>query len=132
MRLSQPLKILTGLLTALYFILPVFIFFTFFIRFTLIPIAQHTHSLRDAEAIMALFPLLMFPLIICINVLHFGLQILYIVLVNKDRQLSETPRILFTLGLVFIPFIAMPLYYFMYLLKAAPPNPSPQPDPDEF
>ena len=130
MRLSQPLKIFIGLLTALYAISPVFIMFIFFIPFTLIPFAHNApgvvHGLRDPEAIMALFPLLMFPLIICINTLHFGLQILYIVLVNKDRQLSETPRILFTLGLFFLPFIAMPLYYFMYLLKAAPPN---APDP---
>ena len=121
MRLSPPLKILTGLATAIYLASPIFILLFFFLPMLLIPAAEHSPALRDPEAIFALFPLLMFPVIICYNTLHFGLQILYVVLVNKDRRLSETPRILFTLGLFFLPFVAMPLYFILYLWKDASP-----------
>ena len=120
MHLSTPIKILIGLLTLLYIVSPLLIVFAFFVPISLIPVFESTTSLRDAEAIFALIPLLMFPTVLCFNAFYFGLQIFYIVQVVKNRALTDTPRILFILGLFFLPFIAMPLYYLLYTWKDAP------------
>jgi hypothetical protein len=124
MSLSQPVKILIGLLTAALVVAPLLLVFGFFVPISLIPLLERASSLRGAEAIFALFPLLLFPGILCFNVLHFSLQVFYVVQVVKNPALTDTPRILYLLGLFFLPFIAMPIYFFMHLIKDAPPDPA--------
>ena len=90
----------------------------------LLPLLAGSSQSSEAFGVLfALFPLFVVPTILCFNLFHLGLQVFYTVQILKNRQLTDTPRILFTLGTFFIPILAMPLYYFMHLLKDAPPAP---------
>ncbi len=55
--------------------------------------------------------LLIYPLMMCFTIVQFGLQIFYIVHIVKNRILGDTPKVLYTLGTFFMPFIAMPVYF---------------------
>jgi hypothetical protein len=54
---------------------------------------------------------------------QLGLQIFYVIHEIKNKALTDTIRILFTIGLFFLPYIAMPIYFFAYLWKDAPQEP---------
>ncbi len=121
---SQPVKILIGLLTAALVVAPFFLV-VFAMLFSFLPalplLAGESEPPEAFFLLFAALPLVLVPAALCLNLLIFGLQIFYTVQILKNRQLSDTPRILFTLGTFFIPYLTMPIYYFTHLLKDAPP-----------
>jgi len=122
---SKPLKIIIGVLTALVVVAPFFLAaFSLGISF-LLPASQVLSPRPPQPEFFAVFtaliPLLIFPAMFCFSILRLGLQVTYIVLIVKDRQLNDTPRILYTLGVYFLPTLAMPLYYILNFWKEAPP-----------
>lgn len=120
---SKTLKILIGILTALFIVAPFFLVL-FVMGFSFLPLIPILFSdSAPPEAFFLIFsamPFFMIPTIFCFNILVFGLQVFYTVQIIKNRQISDTPRILFILGLFFAPFIAMPLFYLLYYWKDAP------------
>lgn len=120
---SKSLKIFIGILTALYVIIPLFLIL-FFMLFSFLPAIPILAGDSQPPEVIGLFfvamPFVIFPTMMCLNLLTLSLQVFYVIQVVKDRALTDTPRILFILGLFFLPFIAMPLYYLLYYWKDAP------------
>jgi hypothetical protein len=127
MKITKPVKIVIGLLTlgAVLFpfvIMPVMLIllisgagFPFFDP-------HSTRYLTDVEAILP-FMLMFYMLMMCYSLVQLGLQIFYVIHEIKNKALTDTIRILFTIGLFFLPYIAMPIYFFAYLWKDAPQEP---------
>jgi hypothetical protein len=74
------------------------------------------------------FPLFMvpffaiFPLHCLTILLQFVLMAFYLVHVIKNTNASETVRIILGIGCFFLPFIAMPIYYYLYIWREEPPE----------
>jgi hypothetical protein len=48
---------------------------------------------------------------------QLALQVIYIILVVKNKQLSDSSRILFIIGAFFVPFIVAPIYFIKHIWK---------------
>jgi hypothetical protein len=119
MKLSKSIKILIGLTTVwvaayplLFFI--VWLFMMFSIGFT--PPSSGEGFPLFMVPFFAIFPLH------CITILlQFGLSIFYLVHIIKNRDASETLRIILGVGTFFLPFVAMPIYYYLFVWPEQPP-----------
>jgi hypothetical protein len=121
MKLSKPVKIIIGILTLFvvlypFVIMPAFMFF-FMFNFT-IPVLE-TSAVPTIEMIDSFFPLMMafYPLMMCFSGIQLGLQIFYIIHIIKHKALEDTFRILFAIGSFMMPYVAMPIYFIVYLWK---------------
>lgn len=124
MTLSKPVKILIGALTAFGVLFPFLvmpIFFMLFMVTTGFPFLE-PQSVPNPNEMDAMIPimLLIYPLMMCFTIVQFGLQIFYIVHIVKNRILGDTPKVLYTLGTFFMPFIAMPVYFIASLWNYEP------------
>jgi hypothetical protein len=128
MKTSKPVKILIGILTAFAVLFPFLIvpaFMMFFVFGSGFPFLD-PYSIPDPSYIgKTMFPMMMisYPLMMCFSVVQLGLQVFYIIHEIKNTALTETFRILFTIGTFFLPYVAMPIYFFVYLLKDNPKEP---------
>ena len=123
MTLSKPLKIIIGILTLFVmlfpFLIPVFMFLWVF-SFSL-PLADLPANPETLEFSKIMLPMLLyFAAMLGYAFTQLGLQIFYIIHAIKNQVASETSRILFVLGAFFLPFVAMPVYFVLYLWKDAP------------
>jgi hypothetical protein len=121
MKISKPVKILIGILTFIAVLFPIFIMPTFmiFLMYSFgFPLfnPQSVPNLNNIEATLP-FMLVFYFLMTCSSFTQLGLQIFYVVHEIKNKALNDTFRILFTLGIFMLPYIAMPIYYFAYLWK---------------
>jgi len=124
MNLSKPVKIIIGILTVFailfpFFIMPAFVmFFMFSSGFPFLD-PQSIPSPNDIEA---MFPILFlfYPLMMCFSGVQLGLQIFYIIHEIKNKALTDTIRIFFAIGTFFLPYVAMPIYFFGYMWKDNP------------
>ena len=125
MILSKPVKALVGIATfwyALYLLLTtvgiIVLFGYVFAAF-----------LAGGEAIVNLRGLFtrvlswefMLPLHFCSLFLEVGLLIFYLVHTIKNTSASDAMRIALGLGHLFLPFVAMPIYYYLYIWRQNPP-----------
>jgi hypothetical protein len=124
MNISKPVKILIGILTAFgvlfpFVIMPVFMMF--FMLSSGFPFfnPQSVPNPNDIEAMMP-FMFVFYPLMMCFSFVQLGLQVFYIVHEIKNKALTDTFRILFAIGTFFLPYVAMPIYFFVYLWKDNP------------
>jgi len=121
MNISKPVKILIGVLTVFavlfpFFIMPVFMmFFMFSSGFPFFD-PQSAPNPNDIEAMLP-FMFVFYPLMMCFSVVQLGLQIFYIIHEIKNKALTDTFRILFAIGTFLLPYVAMPIYFFVYLWK---------------
>jgi hypothetical protein len=124
MNISKPVKILIGVLTVFavlfpFFIMPVFMmFFMFSSGFPFFD-PQSVPNPNDIEAMLP-FMFVFYPLMMCFSVVQLGLQIFYIIHEIKNKALTDTFRILFAIGTFLLPYVAMPIYFFVYLWKDNP------------
>jgi hypothetical protein len=120
-KLSKGVKILVGILTAIYVLLPIlFIGGWFTFVFGLAGLSSRHHE--PPEFFLFLFPVLLLFFVCFINLLHFGMICFYLVHTIRNRAGSETLRALLAVGFVFLPVIGMPAYYFIYILPDNPPD----------
>ena len=125
MNISKPVKILIGCLTAFGVLLPFLImpmFVMFFMFSSGFPFFL-SHSVADPnEFVKTMLPMMMlfYPLMMCFSLVQLGLQIFYVIHEIKNKALTDTFRILFAIGTFLLPFIAMPIYFFVYLWKDDP------------
>jgi hypothetical protein len=120
MRMNIVVKIIIGLLTAWVVIYPfLFIFAWFFFVFTA-GNEEFVNSQVD-PAMLGLFLLGFFIMIFSafLQLIIKGFYIAHIIL-NKDG--TDILRVLSGLGVFFLSWIAMPVYYFVYILPKAPPG----------
>ena len=130
MNISKPVKILIGVLTVFTVLFPFLImpvFMMFFVLGTGFPFfnPQSVPNPNDFEAILP-FMFVFYPLMMCFSIVQIGLQIFYIIHEIKNKTLSDTFRILFIIGNFFLPYVAMPIYFFAYLWKDTPQESQPQ------
>lgn len=128
MNISKPVKILIGLLTLMvvlypFVIMPAFMmFFMYNSGFSFID-PQNISNPYDMLQEMLPFMMVFYPIMMCLSVAQLGLQVFYIIHEIKNKALTDTYRILFAIGTFFMPYIAMPIYYFVSIWKDAPAAP---------
>ena len=130
MKLSNPLKILVGLASGVYMLFPIFLAALWLIA--VLSIGFGSNSYRGEPPPFFFFALFsMFPAIMLVNLLHFILIPFYIIHIIKNNEGSELYRILLCIGLFFMPWLAVPFYFFIYIWPNQPPiwalNASPAP-----
>jgi hypothetical protein len=126
MNLSKPIKILVGIATfwyALYLLLTligILILFGF-VFLSLLQGGESVSNLRVLFTRISGFEL-MLPVHFCSLLLEVGLLIFYLIHTIKNTKASDSMRIVLGLGHLFLPFIAMPVYYYLYIWRENPPE----------
>jgi hypothetical protein len=64
----------------------------------------------------------MLPVHVCSLFLEVGLLIFYLIHTIKNTGASDAMRIALGLGHLFLPFVAMPVYYCLYIWRENPPE----------
>jgi hypothetical protein len=95
-----------------------FYFWSMMVSMGIFPIFARNSDSPDV--IFSLFGLI-FPLHFCTIFIAMGLMVFYLVHVIKNTKADETIRILLGVGNYFLPFIAMPIYYYLYVWLDDPP-----------
>ena len=127
MNISKPYKILIGIGTiwfALYPLLFMAVWFLMFLGMGFMPLLAGGSSSPNPEAPFMIFPFfgIIFPLHFCTIFLGFGLMVFYLIHVIKNTKADEAVRIILGVGCFFLPFIAMPIYYYLYIWQDNPPE----------
>jgi hypothetical protein len=127
MNISKPVKIVIGLLTLGAVLFPFVIMPTMMLVMVFgsgFPFFNpHSgYNVPNMDAVLP-FMLVFYGLMMCYSLVQLGLQIFYVIHEIKNKALTDTIRILFTLGIFFMPYVAMPIYFFAYLWKDAPQEP---------
>ena len=126
MTLSKPVRILVGIATfwyALYLLLTIVSMLIFFgyVLFALLAGGETISTLGTLfRQILSLE--FMLPIHVCSLILEVGLLIFYLVHTIKNTKASDSMRIVLGLGHLFLPFVAMPIYYYLYIWKENPPE----------
>ncbi len=119
MKRSKPIKILVGIGTLWYALYPIL-----FIAITMLMILGigFAANMDQTETPFFMVPFFaVFPLHCLTILLGLALMVFYIIHLIKNKEGSETARILLGLGFFFLPLIAMPFYYFVYIWPNSPP-----------
>ncbi len=123
MKLSKPLKIIIGLLTAWVVVAPflymaIWFFFIFGVSSFENPAQVNTNFY---PAISAAF-FIPFVLIMCSSILQLGLQGFYIIHVILNKTGGDVIRAVLGVGMFILAIIALPVYYFIFILPDNPPQ----------
>jgi|WetSurMetagenome_2_1015567.scaffolds.fasta_scaffold473498_1 hypothetical protein len=137
MIVRKPVKIFIGILTVFVVLYPFFIGPGLAMVFLLVPGSQFFYpqaTLDPQQLFRTMLPmmLIIYPLMMCFSLSQLGLQIFYAIHEIKNKALVDTYRILFIIGTFLLPFVAMPIYFFVYLWKdnqQEPESPTPAPAP---
>ncbi len=123
MTLNRTAKILVGLGTAIVVLFPFLFMALFFIPMFAMPMMAG-RSEPDPAFVGIFFSafFLIFPLMFLFVFLQLGMMVFYIVHVIKNNTGSDLLRILLGVGLYIMPYLAMPFYYFVYILPETPPD----------
>jgi hypothetical protein len=126
MTLSKPVKILIGIGTFWY---TIYLLFTIagiiiLIGYVFLALSMGGESLADLRTFLTqiLSLKIMLPVHFCSLFLEVGLLIFYLIHTIKNTKASDALRIVLGLGHLFLPFVAMPIYYFLYIWRAHPPE----------
>lgn len=126
MTLSKPVRILVGIATfwyALYLLLTILgiVLFFGYIFVSLMAGGESVANLpRLFREILSLE--FMLPIHLCSLSLEVVLLIFYLVHTIKNTKAGDALRIALGLGHLFLPFVAMPVYYYLYIWHETPPD----------
>ena len=121
MNLIKPQKILIGVLTAWVVFYPLlFILVIFGTVFSTLWTVQSFNGEPTPVAMIPFFAI--FPLHCLTIFLQLGLSAFYLAHIIKNHTGSETVQIILGIGVFMFPFIAMPVYYYLYIWRDDPPN----------
>lgn len=124
MKLSKPLRIAVGFATVWQAFYPL-LFLAVWLFIVLGIVGFGFSPAYAPEEGIPLFPvafLAIFPLHCLTMFLQMGLMVFYLVHVIKNTIASETLRIILGVGLFFMPFVSMPIYYYLYVWLDEPPE----------
>jgi hypothetical protein len=113
MTISKPVRILVGITTFWY------AFYLLLILFGFVFVSNLTGG-ESGTNLRALFTLglpleIILPFHLCSLFLEVGLLIFYLIHTIKNTKASDAMRIVLGLGHLFLPFVAMPIYYYLYI-----------------
>ncbi len=116
MRVSQPVRKIVGIATAWDVLNPiVFILFLLILPWDLI-------TFDPALFFASNLVVLGLVLLALTGVIHIALLVYYLIHVVKNAAAEESVRIVLGLGFFFMSYIAMPLYYYLYIWRESPPD----------
>ena len=122
MKLTRRAKIAAGIVTALYIGLPFIlagIVMLMAMAMPLVFLSSEQSGRGEPPAFLFAFPFMImsmvFPLQCVFLALTFGVMTFYLAHIIKNTTASDTTRIILAVGLVFMPMIAMPVYYLMHV-----------------
>lgn len=117
MTLNKTAKTAVGIGTLWILIYPVlFIGFMFLIPFSMMEFDRFgSASPFDSFG-------LIFPLHCLTGIIMLGLIGFYLTHIIKNTGASETARIILGIGIFFMPYIAMPFYFYLYIWRPEPPE----------
>ena len=125
MNLTKSHKILIGIATLWVTLYPLFFFIAWL--FMVFGTLMFPFAIEGLDASPESYPLMMlpfmfiFPIHFCTIFLMIALVVFYLIHVIKNTQADETVRIILGIGNFFLPFIAMPIYYFIFIWQESPP-----------
>jgi hypothetical protein len=120
MKYSRNAKIFVGIATLLMALFPFLVLLMAFLPIFLTFPAMLNNVEPDPTFLAPMF--LIFPVMICFSFLFLGMQVFYVIEIIKNRKGSELIRILVAIGLYLLPYFAMPIYFFIYILPETPPD----------
>jgi hypothetical protein len=126
MTVSKPVKILIGVATfwyALYLLLTIasIVILLGYVLTALLAGGESVSQLRTL--LLQIISLeFMLPVHVCSLFLEVGLLIFYLIHTIKNTKASDAMRIALGLGHLFLPFVAMPIYYWLYIWRENPPD----------
>ncbi len=120
MKLNMPLKILIGLATAWVMIYPLLLFVSWF----MIPLSFGFTAERNGNPPYFFFVFFMLFMFISIGstFLQALLQAFYISHIILNKTGSDVARVILGIFNYIFPFLAMPIYFFIYILPISPPD----------
>jgi hypothetical protein len=125
MKITRPYKILIGIGTIWYVLYPLLfiaVWFMMVFGMGLMPLLAGSGESPGSAPPFLMFPFFsIFPLHFCTIFIGLGLMVFYLIHVIRNTQADETIRIVLGVGCFFIPFIAMPIYYYLYIWLEHPP-----------
>lgn len=126
MTFNKPVKILVGIATfwyALYLLLTIVSIVLLF-GYVFVALLVGGESVSNLRGLLTqiLSLELMLPIHLCSLSLEVGLLIFYLVHTIKNTKASDSMRIVLGLGHLFLPFVAMPVYYYLYIWREKPPE----------
>ncbi len=120
MKISRPIKIVLGLATAwlaLYPLVFIAVWLSLVSSMFFLSSAPRNNLPFFSVPFFAIFPLH------CVTILlGFILDAVYLTHVIKNTAGSDTIRIILAFGIYVLPFIAMPVYYYLYIWRDDPPS----------
>ena len=125
MKINKPIKILIGLATiwvAFFLILFWLIFFALQFYAIYVGMTGTDTDFQQTSIIFSGFFLIVFPLLFPTYFLKMGLLAFYLTHVIKNNQALEMLRVVLGVGSFFFTFIAMPIYYLLYIWPENPPS----------
>jgi len=120
MNLSKPVKVLIGLATAFNVISPLLGILSWLIAVFSTILGVNNYS-GEPTWLFFVFFFMFFPLIFLAGITNLILIPVYLVHIIKNRQGKDNYRILVAIGLHFLPWLAMPFYFFVYIWPDNPP-----------
>jgi hypothetical protein len=117
--LSNSLKIVIGAATLWQSIYPLL----FFAVWLIFPLSMMAGERFEG---MTRFPLAgfmaIFPLHCVTIVIMMGLGVFYLVHIIKNNAANDVIRIILGIGCFYMPFVAMPIYYYLFIWSDPPPE----------
>ncbi len=121
MKLSNPIKILVGLATAIYALFPILLIPIWFVAVIAAGMGAGAYQGQPPPQFFFLV-FSLFPLIFLVNMLHLILIPFYMIHLIKNGNGRDVYRILLGLGLFYLPWLALPFYFLLYVWPDQPPS----------
>ena len=125
MTLSKPVRILVGITTFWYavYLLLTIASIVLLLGYVFVALLSGGESVLQLRALLRQILSLefMLPVHVCSLFLEVGLLIFYLVHTIKNTKANDAIRIALGLGHLFLPFVAMPIYYYLYIWREDPP-----------
>jgi hypothetical protein len=124
MKISKPWKILIGLVTLWVAIYPLlFLAGWFLMVFSMAGTIAYTEQLANESFPAFMIPFFcIFPIHILTIFLQIGLSAFYLFHVIKNKTGQEVIRVILGMGNFYMPFLAMPIYFFIFIWPETPPE----------
>ncbi len=126
MTISKPVRILIGIMTVWYaiYLLLTLIGILILVGVVFVALMQGGESISNLRQLLRQILSLdmMLPVHLCSLLLEVGLLVFYLVHTIKNTKASDAMRIVLGLGHIFLPFVAMPIYYYLYIWRENPPE----------
>ena len=126
MTLSNPFKVLVGVLTLIVMLFPVGLFLLWGLMVSQVmrgPSSDFPLQFLDIVFPAAFFIMCLFTLIM------YGLTAFYVTHAIKNQTASDVVRIVALLGVFFLPYLGMPFYYIVFILMPKSPSWAQKPQP---